>query len=218
MLKFKKGEAKEQYNNSPAPKITRNDTFVAEVVKIEPFKSEAHPDWAPSIKFIFRLIEDEFYGGFASGLTAADWNKGNKLDTWLIALGVETANIGDELSSEQLRGQIAKVKIELSPGKDGQPGFANVKGLEKMHPVDFQRISTKYKKHVTGAKSAPPPPAQAPAPAPVAQPVAPAPVAPAPVAPVVQPIAPIQAPIQVVTPKPVQPFTPPQITGDDVPF
>jgi len=210
MLKFKKGEAKQQFNNSPAPRITKNDTYVAEVVKIESFQSESHPDWAPSIKFIFRVIEEPFFGGFASGLTVAEWNKGNKLDNWLIALGVETADIGAELSSEQLRGQIAKIKVELSAGRDGQPGFANVKGLEKMHPVDFQRISPNYKRHVKGTQAPAKAPAQAPAPvAPVAQP---APV----LAP--QPIQPVQPQ---VAPQPVQPqapYTPPQITGDDVPF
>jgi len=215
MLKFKKGEAKQQFNDTPAPRITKNDTYVAEVVKIEPFQSETHPDWAPSIKFIFRVIEEPFFGGFASGLTAAEWNKGNKLDHWLIALGVETANIGDELSSEQLRGQIAKVKVELS-----KEGFANVKGLEKMHPVDFQRISPNYKKRTP--KSA--------AQAPVQQ--APAAPAPAPQSPVITTGSPLQpgghvsntliqpqVPVQPQqSAQPQAPQTPPQITGDDVPF
>lgn len=244
MLKFKKQEG-QPYDNTNAPRITKNGSYVAEVVKIEEFKSEAHPDWDTSLKFIFRVIETEFFGGFASGLVSQNWNPGNKFDNWLIALGVETSNIGDVLSSEQLKGQIAKVRIEISPGKDGKPGFANVKGLEKMHTVDFQRISPNHKKRVTGAKapeaSATPatPSSVAPAPiepvdtpAPVQLPVAPivpAPVAPVPVVPapmpvpqpviVPQPVTPVQDPVQPEpTPAPAPQAAPPAITGDDVPF
>lgn len=134
MIEFKKQE-KAEYEKTEAPRITESREYVAEVVKVEPFQSKQHPDWAPSIKFIFRVLEEPFVGGFASGLVTSIWTPGNKLDRWLTALGVSGANIGDKLSSDQLKKAIVRATVAL---KDG---FANVTDLQPMAERDFKRVS-----------------------------------------------------------------------------
>ena len=135
MIEFKKQEHAE-YEKTEAPRITEAREYVAEVVKIEPFQSKQHPDWAPSIRFIFRVLEEPFVGGFASGLVTSIWTPGNKLDKWLTAFGVSGSNIGDSLSSDQLKKAVVRATIKIS--KDG---FANVTDLESMAERDFKRIS-----------------------------------------------------------------------------
>lgn len=137
MIEFKKQET--QYEKTEAPRITGSEgetrEYVAEVVKIETFQSKSHPDWAPSIKFIFRVLEEPFVGGFASGLVTSVWTSGNKLDRWLTALGVSGSKIGDQFSSDQLKKAVVRATIKI---KDG---FANVTELGAMSERDFKRIS-----------------------------------------------------------------------------
>jgi hypothetical protein len=151
MIEFRKQEA--QYEKTEAPKITgspgESREYVAEVVKIEPFQSKQHPDWAPSIKFIFRVLEEPFVGGFASGLVTSIWTPGNKLDKWLTAFGVSGANIGDSLSSDQLKKAIVRATVVIS--KDG---FANVTDLGVMADRDKARISPDAHKKSSFAKPA----------------------------------------------------------------
>jgi len=168
MLKFKKQEGQE-YDKTPAPRITREGEFIAEVVKLEEFQSERgeKEGWAPSVKFIFRVIEDDFFGGFASGLVTSQWHSGNKLDNWLSAMGMKNAGLNETIVPEQLKGKIVKVDINLS-----QKGFANVKVVRELHPNDRARISANYKPRGTKQAAPQAPVQQAPAPTPAPQPPA----------------------------------------------
>lgn len=137
MIEFKKQES--QYEKTEAPRITGSEgetrEYVAEVVKIESFQSKSHPDWAPAIKFIFRVLEEPFVGGFASGLAPSAWAEGNKLDRWLTAMGVSGAKIGDQFSSDTLKKAVVRATIKI---KDG---FPTVTDLGLMSERDFKRIS-----------------------------------------------------------------------------
>ncbi len=115
MLKIRKVAKKSMGDGTPAPRITESDQYVAHLVKVEKFKSKKHPDWDESFRFIFRVLQEPFVGGFASGITPSMWYKGGKLDSWLSMLGVEQSEEGDELDVHAIKGQKVRVLVKVSP-------------------------------------------------------------------------------------------------------
>ena len=138
MLKIRKVEKKSRGDDKPAPRITESDNYVAHLVKVEKFKSKRHPDWDESFRFIFRVLETRFMGGFASGITPSMWYKGGKLDSWLKMLGVEQSTEGDELDVHSIRGQKVRIVVKIS-----DDGFANVTDLLEMRDRDHELIDPK---------------------------------------------------------------------------
>lgn len=134
MIKLTKQEAP-KYDNTNTPKINENRELVAELVKTEELKSKDHPDWKPAIKFIFRVLEEPYVGAFASGLAPSIWQPGTKLDRWLTALGVTSANFGDEFSLDELKKQTARIIVKM------KNGYATIVDIEAMTERDRLRIS-----------------------------------------------------------------------------
>lgn len=123
-------------NDKPAPRITESDTYVAHLVKVQKFKSKMHPDWDDSFRFIFRVLQEPFVGGFASGIRPCNWFPGSKLDEWLTVLGVEQAKEGDVLDVHSIKGQKVRILVKLS-----NDGFANVTELFSMRDKDHELIA-----------------------------------------------------------------------------
>lgn len=191
MLEFRKAEAND-YEKGEAPRITETDReWIGEVVKVELVTNKQHPDWSPSYRVIFRIVEEPFVGAFASGFMPTVWFPEKKLDNWLKAFGIDVSksNFPDkfQLDTDQLRRKIARIRVKLN--KDG---FANVPEIYPMDQRDYKRIAEGALKGRTSTTTASTAPAttvtQASVPTtPTAQPVTPPAVAPAPVvAPVVQ--------------------------------
>lgn len=127
-------------------KVTKEDypvpedgEYIAELFNIEPFSSEAHPEYGTSLKFTFKVLEEPNVGTLVSGLTSAVWRAGSKLDKWLTGLGLETSSIGDELDLQALKGRQARVYVE----KDEKSGYTNIKHVKILKSDDSQRIVSK---------------------------------------------------------------------------
>lgn len=198
MLEFRKADPG-SYEKTEAPKITENDReWIGEVVKVELVTNKEHPDWSPSYRVIFRIVEEPFVGAFASGFMPTVWFPEKKLDNWLKAFGIDVknSNFPDkfQLDPDSLKRKIARIRVKLN--KDG---FANVPEIYPMLERDYKRIAE-------GALRQPRQ-TNAPAAAPVAQ-------ASAPVTPAAQTVTPPPAAVT-PAPAPVQG----QVTKDSsIPF
>lgn len=134
MLQFSKGQPegeKKQY-----AKIDKPGRYIAEVVKVEQVQSKTHADWKPGTRFLFRVLEEPFVGSFTSGLITSFWKVGNQLDTWCAALGVNGAELTDNISEDFFKKRRAVVAIEMNDA-----GYANVKAIYAPRPEDLARIA-----------------------------------------------------------------------------
>jgi hypothetical protein len=111
--------------------------YVAELTDVVEFASEQHPEWGTSLRFQFKILEEPFVNSVVSGLVSASWKPGNKLDKWLIGLGVDSTNIGDELKVEELKGRQARIYVE----KDPKSEYVNVKLVKPLRATDSNRIA-----------------------------------------------------------------------------
>ena len=160
MLQFSKAQPegeKKQY-----PRLDKAGRNVAEVVKVEAIQNKEHPDWKPGIRFLFRVLEEPFVGSFASGLVTSFWKIGNALDNWCAALGINGAELTDDMSDDIFKKRRAVVGIEIN-----DKGYANVKALYAMREEDKARISPKANFQRQNSRPAAAP-VQTPPPAPVA--------------------------------------------------
>jgi hypothetical protein len=119
--------------------------YIAELTAVEPMTSDKHPEFGTSLRFTFKVLEEPCVGTLVSGLVSAVWRPGNKLDKWLLGLSMETANIGDELDLEALKGRQARVYVE----KDPKSSYVNVKLVKPLRATDTQRVVSAPKVIVT---------------------------------------------------------------------
>lgn len=152
MLQFFKDDPtqKKQY-----PKLDKEGRYVAEVVKVEQVQNKQHPDWKPGTRFLFRVLEEPFVGSFASGIIPSYWKIGNALDTWCAALGINGAELTDEIAEDLFKRRRAVIGVEIN-----DKGYPNVKALYALQEADKARISPKadFKKQSAPAAAAQVPP------------------------------------------------------------
>lgn len=154
---------KEQpHDKKQYPRIDKPGRYVAEVVKVEQFQNKEHPDWKPALRFVFRVLEEPFVGSFVSGLINPNWKIGNALDNWCSALGINGAELPDEMPDDLFKKRRAVIGIEIN-----EKGYPNVKALYVMRDEDKARISPKANFNRQN-----PTPAPTPAPAPQQAPIA----------------------------------------------
>ncbi len=189
---------KEEY-----PEIESGE-YVSQLVEVKETRSQRNPQFGPSIRFAFRILEQPYVNAVVSGLASAKLLEGNKLDKWLGGLGYEV-EIGKDIETDKVVGRIVRVFVEREEGSK----YTNVKHIYALREKDKPRIDANAKLmdstiKPTAAATPAVAPTAAPTPAPVAAPT-PAPVAaPAPVAPEATP--PVVTP---ATPPVVAPATPP---------
>jgi len=110
--------------------------YIAELTDVVEFASEQHPEWGTSLRFQFKILEDPYVNSVVSGLVSASWKPGNKLDKWLIGLGVDSSNIGDQLNEKELKGKQARIYVEKDPKSD----YVNVKLVKPLRATDVNRV------------------------------------------------------------------------------
>lgn len=172
---------KEDYNKP------EDGEYIAELVKIDEFKSPKNPSFGTSFKFQFKILEAPYTNTVVSGLAPSTLKPGNKLDNWLSALGL-TSNIGETIDVESLVGRQVRIYIIV----DEKSGYANVKMVKPLRSTDVARlpsitaasaaavtanVATLASETLHVPTAAPVNPAPAPAAIPQATPVAPAPAA-----------------------------------------
>ena len=153
--------------------VPEDGEYLAVLKNIDEVTSKAHPEYGPSLRFSFTLLEDPYMNYPVTGLVSPTWQPGNKLDKWLQGLGVDGANVGETLRLPDLVGIQARVFVET-----GANGFTNVKKIMRLHATTPRTVPAPAKPVVVAQ---PAPAVEAPAP------VVEVPVTPAPVQPVVQP-------------------------------
>jgi hypothetical protein len=133
MLQFSKAQAGEK---KAYPKLDKPGRYIAEVVKVEQIKSKEHPDWKPGTRFLFRVLEAPFIGSFASGIVTSFWKLGNPLDVWFSALGINGAELDENMSDDLFKKRRVVIGVEINP-----QGYANVKALYAPRAEDEARIA-----------------------------------------------------------------------------
>ena len=126
----------------------------------------------PCVRFVFKLVGDQYEGLQTSMLVGQKLTPGSKLDSLLRALGVDPLEVGENTDSDVLVGRKAKIYVEQSVNKRDGKVYSNVTKVKSFKAVP---------KPVAAPVSQPKP-----APVPVPAPVQPQPVQPAP-APVAAP-------------------------------
>ena len=143
---------KEEY-----PEIDTGE-YVAQLIDVKDTQSKRNPQFGPSIRFAFRILEQPYVNAVVSGLATAKLLAGNKLDKWLTGLGYEV-EIGGNLDTDQLIGRTVRVYVERDEGSK----YTNVKNVYALRETDKPRIDAKAK---LLDKSAAPAPTQTATPAP----------------------------------------------------
>lgn len=111
-------------------------SYIAEVFKVEEFSSEKHPEWGPSIKFSFKILEEPFVGSIVTGLVNSQWRPDNKLDKWLRGLGINASEIGAEIEPSQLKGIKARILVETN-----QKDYVTVKHVTALKPNELNMLA-----------------------------------------------------------------------------
>jgi len=146
---------------------------------------EVNGQHGPCVRFVFKLVGEQYEGLQASILVGQKLTPGNKLDSLLRALGVEPLELGENSDSDSLLGRKARIYVEQTVNNKSGKVYSNI---TKVKP--FKAVATVQHagQKPVQAPVQQPAPAQAPAPAQQPAPVQ-APVS----APAQQP-APVQQP------------------------
>jgi hypothetical protein len=123
--------------------------YVAQLIEIKETVSKRNPQFGPSVRFAFRILEHPFVNAIVSGLASAKLLAGNKLDKWLTGLGYEI-EIGGDLDTDKLVGRKVRIVVDRDEGSK----YTNVKSVYAWRAgKDDTRIDAKAK--LLDATSAP---------------------------------------------------------------
>src|ERR1700685_4121644 len=132
-----KGEYKDQ---PPLP----DNVYLAKLIGVkEKPAPEAHPDWYPSYSWTFEILTDPFKKRRAWGKTPTNWIQGKKLDTWLVALGINVPK-GTSVKIEDLKDLYVKILVKGKPYVDPQTKenkiFSSVTDLIALDSLDQIKV------------------------------------------------------------------------------
>lgn len=122
-------------NRNPNQPDLAEGNYTGEVVKVEyhPTEEETNqgvvPPYGPYLTFVFKIVDNPQYPNtLKSGICSASRNPKSKLATWLSALGVSIASLGDQLDESALLHK--KVELEIKANKNN--GRLNVVGIKPL--------------------------------------------------------------------------------------
>jgi hypothetical protein len=124
------------YDNTPIP----DNVYLAKLLKVvEKAPPATHPDWYPSLSWTFQILTDPFKNRRAFGKTPTQWIAGKKLDTWLVAIGINAAK-GQSVKIEDIKDQYVKILVKGKKYNDKETGeekiFSEVKELLPLDSLD----------------------------------------------------------------------------------
>ena len=196
---------KEEY-----PEIETGE-YIVQLIEIKETTSKRNPQFGPSIRFAFRILEQPYVNAVVSGLASAKLLAGNKLDKWLTGLGYEI-EIGADLDTDALVGRIVRAYVERDEGSK----YTNVKNIYALRDTDKSRIDAKAKLVDTAAAPAVATPATKPAVSIASSGTSAGSVDAS--SNVIQPAPAVPVATEVPAPAPAAPTTPPQGGSGNIPF
>lgn len=129
--------------------------YVAQLIEVKSTQSKRNPQFGPSVRFAFRILEQPYLNAVVSGLTSAKLLAGNKLDKWLGGLGYNL-DVDGELDTDKLTGRIVRIFVERDEGSK----YTNVRHIYGLRDQDKPRIDPKAKLIDTSAGAPSPSPEQ----------------------------------------------------------
>ena len=112
-------EQKESRKNQPD-----NGEYVAQLHGVEDVLGGPY---GPSLKFVFKILEEPYENSTVSGLVNAKWKPKNKLDKWLVGLGLNASKIGTRIDPKSLIGNQVRVYVA-----ENKKGYAEVKEINPL--------------------------------------------------------------------------------------